>query len=75
MIVSYSFLFGIEANALTNNSGFRTGGAPNREGHFKANCEDTLAGFARTRAEGMLAGKLVGGGAALMLWRDITSHI
>ena len=75
MIVSYSFLFGIEANALTDDSGLRTGGAPNREGHLEADCEDPLAGFACTRAEGMLAGKLIGGSAALMLWRDITSHI
>ena len=75
MIASYSFLFGIKANALTNDSGFRTGGAPNREGHLEADCEDTLAGFACTRAESMLPGKLIGGSAALVLWRDITSHI
>ena len=75
MVVSHFFLLRIEANALANDSGFGAGGAPDREGHLEADGEDSLTGFACTRAEGMLARELVGGGAALVLWRDITSHI
>lgn len=75
MVVSHFFLLGVEADALANDSGFGAGRAPDREGHFKTDCEDTLTDFACTRAECMLAGELVGGGGALVLWRNITSHI
>lgn len=75
MVIAHFFLLGVEADALTDDSGFGTGGAPDWEGHFETNCEDALIGFACTGAEGMLAGELVGGGSALVLWRDVTSHI
>ena len=75
MIISHLFLFGVEANALADDSRFGAGVAPNGKWHFKADCKDTLTSFACTRAESMLASELVGGGAALVLWRDITSHI
>ena len=75
MIVSNFLLLGVEANALANDSGFGAGSAPDRKGHFEADCEDALTGFACTRAEGVLAGELVGGGGAFVLWRDIASHI
>ena len=75
MIVPNFFLFGVEANALANDSGFRAGSAPNRKGHFEADCKDALTSFACTRAERVLAGELIGGGGAFVLWRDIASHI
>lgn len=75
MVISHLFLLGIEANALANDSRFGTGGAPDRKRHLEADGEDALTGFACTRAECMLARELVGGGGALVLWRDITSHI
>lgn len=75
MIVSHLFFLRVEADALADDSGFGAGGAPDRKGHFEADCENTLTGFACTRAKGMLAGELVGGGGPLVLWRDITSHI
>lgn len=75
MIISDFLFLGVEADALADDSGFGAGSAPDREGHFEADCEDALTGFACTRAEGMLAGELVGGGRAFVLWRDITSHI
>lgn len=75
IVASHFFLLGIEADALADDSGFGAGCTPDRERHFEANSEYALAGFACTRAECMLAGELVGGGGALVLWRDITSHI
>lgn len=75
MIISNFLLLGVEANALADDSGFGASSAPDRKGHFEADCENTLTDFACTRAEGVLAGELVGGGGAFMLWRDITSHI
>ena len=75
MVISLFFLLGVEANALANDGGFGAGAAPDRKGHFEADCEDALTGFACTRAKGMLAGELIGRGAALVLGRDITSHI
>ncbi len=75
MIISHFFLLGVEADALADDGGFGAGGAPDREGHFEADSQYALTGFACTRAEGMLAGELVGGSGALVLWRDITSHI
>lgn len=75
MVVSHFLLLGVEANALANNSGFGAFGAPYWEGHFEADCEDALTGFACTGAEGMLTSELVGGGGALVLRRDVTSHI
>lgn len=75
MIITHFFLLGVEADALANNGGFGAGCTPDRERHFKANSEYALTGFAGTRAECMLACELVGGGGALVLWRDITSHI
>lgn len=74
-IIAHFFLLRIEADALADDSGFRAGGAPDREGHFEADCEDTLTSFASTRAESMLAGEFVGRGSALVLRWDITSHI
>lgn len=75
MVVPHPFLLGIEANALANDSRFGTGRAPNRKRHLEADGEDALTSFARTRAKCMLARELVSGGGALVLWRDITSHI
>ena len=75
MVVSDFLLLGVETDALANDSGLGAGGAPDRERHFESDCEDTLTGLACTRAECMLARKLVGGGGAFVLWRDITSHI
>ena len=75
MVVSHFFLLGVETDALADDCRFRAGGTPDREGHFETDCEDALTDFACTRAEGMLTGELVGGGGALMLGRDVTSHI
>lgn len=75
MIVTHLFLLGVEADALADDSGFGAGGAPDRERHFEADCEDALTRLACTRAECMLARKLVGGGSAFVLRRDITSHV
>lgn len=75
MVVSHLLLLGVKANALANDSGLGAGGAPDGEGHFEADYEDALTGFVSARAQSMLASELVGGGGALVLWRDITSHI
>ncbi len=91
MVVSNFLLLGIEADPLPNDSRFGTGGAPDSEGHFEADGEDSLAGFASPVAESMsiyvqqrrrevvrlsiLAGKLIGRYGSLMFGWDITSHI
>ena len=75
MIISNFLLLGVETNALADDSGFGAGSAPDRKGHFEADCEDALTDFACTRAEGVLTSELIGGGGAFVLWRDITSHI
>ena len=75
MVIPDFFLLGVETDALADDGGFGAGGAPDREGHFEANCQNALTDFACTRSEGMLAGELVCGSGALVLWRDITSHI
>ena len=75
MIIPHFLLLGVEPNALTDDCGFGAGGAPNGKRHFEADRQDALASFVGTRTQSVLAGELVGGGGALMLWRDITSHI
>ena len=53
MIVSDLLLLGIEAHALADDGGFGASGAPDGEGHFKANGENALAGLTSAVAEGM----------------------
>ena len=74
-VISHFLLLGVEADALANDRWFGAGGAPNGERHFEADSQYTLTRFMGARAQSMFAGELVGGRGALVLWRDITSHI
>lgn len=51
MVVSNFLLFGIEADALADDGGFGAVGAPDCVGHFEADGEDALAGFAGAGTE------------------------
>lgn len=53
MVIPDFFLFGIEANTLADDGRFRTSGTPDSEGHFEADGENTLTGFASARTQGM----------------------
>lgn len=53
MVIPNLFLFGIEADTLADDGRFWTGGTPDSEGHFKPDGENTLAGFASARSQGM----------------------
>lgn len=55
MVVADFFLFSVEADALADDGGFGTCGAPDGKGHFEADGEDALTGFAGARTESMSA--------------------
>ena len=68
-------LLRVEAYALADEGFWRAMVAPDGEGHFETDGENTIFDFVRPGAEGVLASELVGAEGAFMLWRDIASHV
>lgn len=76
VVVADLFLFGVEADALSDDGGPGARRAPYGEGHFEAHREDAMGGeLRRALAEGVLLVKFVGRRGAFDVGRDMTSHV